>query len=43
MAYVAHINVSHETREANDDEGQSRRTSPLQTPQLSIPGVPNNP
>jgi len=29
---VARVNVSHETREANDDEGQSRYTSPLQIP-----------
>ena len=29
IAHVARVNVSHETREANDDEGQPRRTSPL--------------
>ena len=38
IAHVARVNVSHETREANDDEGQSRRTSPLQIPQLQVTG-----
>ena len=32
IARVAQVNVSHETREANDDEGQSRYISPLQIP-----------
>ena len=27
-AYVAHINVSYKTREANNDEGKSRRKTP---------------
>ena len=28
-AHVTRVNVSHETREANEDEGPSLRTSPL--------------
>ena len=37
---VARINVSHETREANVIESQSRHTSPLQIRQLQVTGVP---
>jgi len=42
-AHVARVNVSHETREANEDEGPSRRTSPLQIPQLQVTGGPQQP
>ena len=37
-AHVARVNVSHETREANENEGPSRHTSPLQIPQLQVTG-----
>jgi len=33
-AYVARINVSYETREANDDEGKSRRKTPPKAQQI---------
>ena len=34
MAHVARVNVSHETRKANDNKGQSRHASPLKISQL---------
>jgi len=37
-AYVACINVSYETREANDDEGNSRRKTPLKAQQTQFAG-----
>ena len=37
-AYVARINVSYETREANDDEGKSRRKTPRLS-ELNLQGV----
>ena len=35
-AYVARINVSYETREANDDEGKSRRKTPPKAQQTQF-------
>ena len=37
-AYVARINVSYETREANDDEGKSRRKTPPKAQQTQFVG-----
>jgi len=38
-AYVARINVSYETREANNDEGKSRRKTPPKASELNLQGV----
>jgi len=40
---VARVNVSHKTREANNDKGQSRHTSLLQIPLLQVTEGPQQP